>query len=387
MTRRTAIKTTAGAWTALSWNRVMGANDRIRVGGIGTGGRCRYLLNLLKDLPGNELAAVCDVYAPRREEVQAKIAPAANIETDFRSVLDRKDIDAVVIGSPNHWHVPMALAAVAAGKDLYCEKPVIHTAEEAEPLIHAVENSSRIYQSGMQQRSWDHFQRAGELVTSGALGEIGLIQTYWYQNYGAFGKLPEMETERLDWKAWLGSAPVRDFDPIRYMRWRWFWDYGGGSLGDLYSHWVDVIHWFMNTSDIQTAQVIGHKSVHTEWECPDTLSAVYLYKRGFQTTFDGAMTGSLDGGGLVFRGTKGVLRLNRDGYGFYPEGAVPFESTHYPEPLEQRRTSGDGTRTHLQNWLDCIRSRAMPNAPVRTGVAAARAAQIGNNALQSMMKS
>jgi predicted dehydrogenase len=344
-------------------------------------------LTLLKDLPGNELAAVCDVYAPRREEVQAKIAPAANIETDFRSVLDRKDIDAVVIGSPNHWHVPMSLAAIAAGKDVYCEKPVIHTFEEAEPLIHAVENSTRIYQSGMQQRSWDHFQRAGELVTGGALGEIGLIQTYWYQNYGAFGKLPEFDTERLDWKAWLGSAPMRDFDPIRYARWRWFWDYGGGSLGDLYSHWVDVIHWFMNTSDIQTAQVIGHKSVHTEWECPDTLSAVYLYKKGFQTTFDGAMTGSLDGGGLVFRGTKAILRLNRDGYGLYPEGAVPFENTHYPEPLEQRRSSGDGTRTHLQNWLDCIRSRAIPNAPVRTGVAAARAAQIGNNALQSMMKS
>ena len=99
----------------------------------------------------------------------------------------------------------------------------------------------------------------------------------------------------------------------RFTTWRWFWDYGGGSLTDLYSHWVDVIHWFMNSSDIETAQAVGRKAVRTDWECPDTVSAAFIYKPGFQTTFDGFMTGSLDGGGLVFRGTKALLRLNRDG--------------------------------------------------------------------------
>jgi predicted dehydrogenase len=329
---------------------------------------------------------VCDVYARNREEAQAKIAPAATIEADFRAILDRKDIDAVVIGAPDHWHVPMTLAAVAAGKDVYCEKPITHDLAEADQLIHAVEESKRVFQSGTQQRSWDHFQRARELVTDGAVGQIGLIQTYWYQNYRAFGKPPEIDTEHLDWKAWLGAAPFRSFDPVRFTTWRWFWDYGGGSLTDLYSHWVDVIHWFMNSSEIETAQAVGRKSVHTEWECPDTVSAAFIYKSGFQTTFDGLMTGALDGGGLIFRGTKGVLRLNRDGYWLYPEGVVPGESTRYPEPLEQRRSSGDGTRTHLQNWLDCIRSRAATNAPVRAGVAAARAAQTGNAALRRMMQ-
>jgi predicted dehydrogenase len=384
MTRRTALKT-ATAWTALSYSRILGANDRVRVAGLGTGGRCRYLLTLLKDLPGNEIVSVCDVYAPRREEAQAKIAPAATIETDFRAVLDRKDVDAVVIGAPDHWHVPMTIAAIAAGKDVYCEKPVTHDPAEADSLIRAVEDSTRIFQAGTQQRSWDHFQRGRELVVGGAIGQVGLIQTYWYQNYGPIRRPAEIDTEKLDWKAWLGSAPFRSFDPIRYTTWRWFWDYGGGSLTDLYCHWVDVIHWVMGTTEIETAGAIGRKSVHTEWDCPDTVSAAFIYKPGFQTTFDAMMTAALDGGGLLFRGTKGLLRLNRDGYWLYPEGAVPGEATRYPEPIEQRRSTGDGTRSHLKNWLDCVQSRAVPNAPVRAAVAAAAAAHRGNQVLRHTM--
>jgi hypothetical protein len=142
----------------------------------------------------------------------------------------------------------------------------------------------------------------------------------------------------------------------------------------------------MNSSEIETAEAVGRKSIHTEWECPDTVSAAFIYKPGFQTTFDGLMTGALDGGGLVFRGTRGILRLNRDGYWLYPEGAVPGEATRYPEPLEQRRSSGDGTRTHLENWLQCIKSRAVTNAPVRAGVAAANAAQTGNAVLRRTMR-
>ena len=385
MTRRHALQT-ATAWTALSYSRIHAANDRIRIGGIGTGGRCRYLLTLLKDLPNTETVALCDVYAPRREEAQTKIAPHATLTADYRTILDSKDIDAVVIGAPDHWHVPMTLAALSAGKDIYCEKPITHDPGEADALIKAVEGSNRIFQAGTQQRSWDHFQRARELVVNGQAGQINLIQTYWYQNYLTRSK-PEIDTAKLDWKAWLGSAPARPFDPVRFTAWRWFWDYGGGSLTDLYSHWVDVVHWFMNSTEIETAQAIGRKAARADWECPDTVSAAFIYKPGFQTTFDGLMTGSLDGGGLIFRGTKAVLRLNRDGYWLYPEGAVAAELTRYPEPLEQRRSSGDGTRAHLQNWLDCIKSRNTPNAPVRAGVAAARAAQTGNVALRQSMKS
>ena len=382
MTRRTALTT---AWTAISYSRIYGANERIRIGAIGTGGRCRYLLTLLKDLPGNEIVSLCDVYGPRREEVKVKVAPAASLTSHFQAVLERKDIDAVVIGAPDHWHVPLTLAAIGAGKDVYCEKPVTHDLTEADTLIQTVEASNRIFQAGTQQRSWDHFQRARELVTGGALGQIGMIQTYWYQNYLTRGKPPEIDLSKLDWKAWLGSAPSRTFDMTRFTTWRWFWDYGGGSLTDLYSHWVDVIHWFMNSTEIETVQAVGRKAARLDWECPDTVSAAFIYKPGFQVTFDGLMTGSLDGGGLVFRGTKALLRLNRDGYWLYPEGAVASELTRYPEPLEQRRSSGDGTRTHLQNWLDCVRSRAVPNAPVRAGVAAARAAHLGNAALRQMM--
>lgn len=386
-TRRSLLRNaaTAAGFTALSYSRIYGANDRIRIGGIGTGGRCQYLLSLLKNLQGNEIVSLCDVYAPRREQARTRIAPAAKLETDFRAVLDRKDIDAVVIGSPDHWHVPMSLAAAAVGKDIYCEKPVTHEPEEGLKLVQAIESSKRIFQAGTQQRSWDHFARAKDLVTGGALGKVHLIQTYWYQNYGPSRPRTDIDASQLDWKSWLGSAPQRPFDPLRYTTWRWFWDYGGGSLTDLYSHWVDVIHWFMDTSDIASAQALGRKAIHPEWDCPDSVSAAFIYRKGFQTTFDGLMTGALDGGGLIFRGDKGLLRLNRDGYALYPEGAVPGEATRYPDPIESRRSTGDGTLSHLQNWLECVRTRAIPNAPPSAGVAAAKAAQTGNEALRRFM--
>ena len=135
--------------TAASYGRILGANDRIRLGAIGTGGRCQYLLSQLKLIEQNEIVACCDVYQPRRLEAKAKYAiPDASDCLDFREILDRKDIDAVVVGTPDHWHVPVTIAAVRAGKDVYCEKPVTHTLEEAAPLIAAVRETNRIVQTG-----------------------------------------------------------------------------------------------------------------------------------------------------------------------------------------------------------------------------------------------
>ena len=149
-TRRTFI---AGAVaTAASYNRVLGANDRVRIGAVGTGGRCQYLLSVLNKLDGNDIVAVCDVYEPRRVEAKAKYGENAREFLDYRELLDLKDVDAVVVGTADHWHVPVTTAAVRAGKDVYCEKPVTHTIEEGEPLIAAVRESGRIVQTGTQQR-------------------------------------------------------------------------------------------------------------------------------------------------------------------------------------------------------------------------------------------
>ena len=219
MNRREFISASA-AGTLLASRRALGANNRIRIGLLGTGGRCMYLAELLQSLPGNEIVAACDVYEPHRLEAVEKMGPQTTPSVDYREVLDRKDIDAVVVGAPDHWHVPMTLDAVAAGKDVYCEKPITHTLEEGDKLIAGVEKSRRVVASGTQQRSWDHYLLAKELIQGNRIGQITLAEMYWYQNYLEVPREPEREidTARLDWKKFLGSAADQPFEPVKYRR-------------------------------------------------------------------------------------------------------------------------------------------------------------------------
>jgi predicted dehydrogenase len=211
--------------TALSASRILGANERVRIAGLGTGGRCTYLLGLAGKA-GAEIAALCDVYEPHRLAAQEKLAPAARADyVDYRQVLDRQDIDAVFIGSPDHWHVQMTLDAIQSGKDVYVEKPVSHTIEEGERLAKAVTGSRQIVQVGYQQRSWEHFQAAREVVAGGKLGKITLVLASWYQDYLIrLNDTSPVDAQKLDWKRFLGSAREQPFDPLRFTRWRWFWD-------------------------------------------------------------------------------------------------------------------------------------------------------------------
>ncbi len=367
------------AITAASYGRILGANDRIRLAGIGMGGRGSYLLGLAVKAPGTELVAVCDAYAPRMFSVKLKVgAQDAQDYGDYREVLDRKDIDAVVIGSPDHWHVPMTMDAVKAGKDVYVEKPVSHSIEEGERLEKFMADSKQVVQVGYQQRSWEHFRVARDFVAAGKLGKITLVLVSWYQDYlRNRGVLPEIIAEKVDWKKFLGSAPEQPFVPLRFARWRWFWDFGGGHLTDLYSHFGDVVHWAMGTDSPVAAQAMGSRNAFPEYECPDTIMASFEYP-GFNIVHTGALNGALDGGNIVFRGSNAVMKLNRDGFAVYPERVVPGEKTHYPEPQISMRTMSVGTPEHIQNFLDCVRSRKAPNAGVKTAVAAARAAHLGN---------
>ena len=368
--------------TALSASRVPGANDRIRVGAIATGGRTQYLMRLLNRIGGSEIVAVCDVYEPRRLEAKEKLAPAADAYADYRSLLDRKDIDAVIVGSPDHWHVPMTVDAVRAGKDVYVEKPLTYRMEQGPLVEKAVSETGRVVQVGYQQRSWDLFLKGAEIIASGRLGRITLVLASWYQNYLRFDPATaSVDAARLDWKRWLGTAPDQPVNAVRYYRWRWFWDFGGGHLTDLYSHWIDVIHWYMRVDGPKTAQAMGARYVLDYLECPDTMNASYDYG-AFQAVYNGTLSGHLEGGNLIFRGTNALMKINRDGLAVYPEGKVLPEKTAYPEPEIQERAGEDGTLVHVQNFLDCIRSRKTPNAAVQASVAAARAAHLGNLALR-----
>ena len=375
--RRQFLKTTTAA-TALSQSRVLGANDRIRVAGLGTGGRGRYILDQALKAGGIEIVALCDVYEPRRLEAQEKLAPRADSYTDHRAVLDRKDIDAVVIGSPDHWHTPMTIDAVRAGKDVYVEKPVTHNIPEGEELIKAVRATKQIVQVGYQQRSWEHFILGRQIVKEGKLGKVTLVLSSWYQNYlRNMALTTKVDTAKLDWKRFLGNATDRPFDPYRFLRWRMFWDYGGGHLTDLYSHYCDVIHWYMDSDTPTSVTANGGIYCLDYPECPDTITAAYDYK-GFGVTYTGTLNGSLDGGTILLRGTRGLMKVTRDGFAVYPEGVVPGERTHYPEPVIAVRSPADGALFHVANWLTCIRSRNEPNCPVEPAVAAARAAHLGN---------
>jgi predicted dehydrogenase len=314
---------------------------------------------------------VSDVYAPHRDAVKERSDDVATTHVDYHEVLD-KEIDAVIIASPDHWHVRMAVDALAAGKDVYLEKPVTHSIEEGATLTHAVRSGKQILQCGMQQRSWTHFRDAVDLIQGGSLGRIPQVRTYWWQNYNG-GRPPKpVDTQALDWKLWLGSAPDQPFSEEKFYRWRWFWNFGGGAMTDLFTHWIDVVHWAMKSDQPREAQMLADKYIFEQWDCPDTIQAAFRYP-GFDVVYEGMMSSSIDDGGLEFRGTEATLKINRSGFAVYREGVEGNQN-----PVLKEESFRDGTITHMQNFFECIKSRKEPNAPVETGVAAARAGQIGN---------
>ncbi|HJS98177.1 MAG TPA: Gfo/Idh/MocA family oxidoreductase [Terriglobales bacterium] len=357
--------------TALASTRVFGANDTIRLGLIGAGQRMNVLLDAAEQVGPYQIVAVSDVYGPNRDSVKARSNGIATAHLEYREVLEQ-DIDAVIIASPDHWHVKMALDALQAGKDVYLEKPVTHSVEEGSALIRAVRSSKRILQSGMQQRSWTHFRDAVDLIQAGSLGRVAQVRTYWWQNYQKDWPTKPVDRQALDWQLWLGSAPDQPYSEEKFLHWRWFWNFGGGAMTDLFTHWIDVAHWAMKTDRPQRAQMLADKYVFDRWDCPDTIQAALRYP-GFDVVYEGMMSSSIDDGGLEFRGTDATLKLNRGGFTVYRE-AVPKDQN----PVLSERSYRDGTIDHLQNFFDCIKSRKEPNAPVETGAAAARAGHIAN---------
>src|SRR3989441_7989772 len=360
--------------------RPLGANDRIRVGVIGTGARARGLMRQLKDLPGAQMVAVSDVYEPRMLEAGEIAGGGPAQHLDYRRILDDKEIDAVLIGAPDHWHKTMTLDALAAGKDVYVEKPVSHSIEEGEAMVRAVEASRQVVQTGTQQRSWEHFILGKQIVDSGKLGRVTFVQTYWYQLATGRG-LPEIDTSKLDWKRWLGSAPDQPFVAERFLRWRHFKDFGGGMLTDLLTHWIDVVHWYLGVTTPQSAVTTAHNYLMKTWEWPDAATANLEYPKDFLVTHTGTYGCSIDDCGLEFRGDQATLKVDRERLLVFNEESRRSGWRNTPEPEIAVRSQGDGSVAHLRNWLDCIRSRKTPNASMRVGHEAVRAAHIANAAI------
>jgi predicted dehydrogenase len=276
----------------------------------------------------------------------------------------------------------MTLDAVAAGKDVYVEKPVSHTIAEGAEMVKAIESSKQIVQTGTQQRSWDHWVLGKQIIDSGRLGQITFVHTYWYQHATA-GPFTPVSLDKLDWKRWLGPAPDQPFRPERFYQWRHFWDFGGGGITDLMTHWIDVVHWYMDVEAPMSAETTGHNYNLTLWEAPDTVTVSLEFPKKFTAAYLGTYVSRIDDGGLEFRGERGTLKIDRNRLAFYRDDAADAVGTYLPEPDIYVRSSGDGTQTHLQNWLDCIKSRKAPNAHIRVAHQAARTSHLANAALRA----
>jgi predicted dehydrogenase len=353
-------------------------------------------MKALARIPGARIAAACDVWDENLAKGKELAAPGAFTTKDYRAILDRRDIDAVVIGSPNHQHVPMTIAACEAGKDVYVEKPLTHRLAEGPPVIEAQNRHRRIVQVGMQQRSMPQFQKGHELVRSGRLGPIRKVHLTWNRNAARTGYAQyNIDPVSVDWKAWLGNARPQPFDAYRFRQWRWFWDFGGGVLDDLMVHYIDVAHWYLGVDHPDAAVAIGDRFTAERWETPDTAQTLLHYPNAqvyFESTFLNARNGAM----LEFMTPEATLYLDRGRLEVIPEtkrdasnrnsiatgaeafqmvlGSGPKGADFYDQP--------DGEALHLANWLECIRTRNRPNAPAEAGVSAASAAHLGNLALR-----
>jgi predicted dehydrogenase len=368
--------------TAASAAAVRGANDRIRGAVIGSGGRGRLLTGEFKEI-GVEMAAVCDVYKPNLEAGLKAASTGAKGYSDYRRVLDDKSLDVVVVSTPDHWHAQMVIDAVHAGKDVYVEKPMVHTPEEGYRVIEAVRKTKRIVQVGTQRRSFPLFQEAKGILGSGEVGDVRLVNGWWY-NHQTSVRQGNFQGE-IDWKAWLGTAPKRDADPARFFNWYYYWDYSGGLMIGQAAHIVDSIQWLMNSGIPSAVVVGGGKPNLAGVEVPETTTMCLEYPENYLATFTvgyKAMrySGTLDQ--LVqYNGSKARFDVGRESYALYREDPKAIELKAAKQKVEPG-TFNSATRMHIRNLLECVKSRQEPNAPVEAGHATSVALCMAMEALR-----
>ncbi|MGC9328028.1 MAG: Gfo/Idh/MocA family protein [Candidatus Hinthialibacter sp.] len=370
------------------------ANDEIRIGCIGTGGRCRHLLRDLLHIPGVRVTALCDIWDRHLAMTRDLVGESGLFLTkDYRDILNRNDIDAVLIATPNHWHVPMTIHACQAGKDVYVEKPLTVNLEEGRSVIEAQNKYKRIVQVGMQQRSMTHLREAYDVYKSGALGEVHKVHLTWNRNSPTRRK-PQygVDPASVDWTMFLGSARRQPFDEIRFRDWRWTWDFGGGILTDLMVHYLDVAHWFFELDHPSSAVTIGdHVTTEGIWETPDTIQTLLHYpEKRMQIYFEGTFINARNAAMMEFMGTDATLYMDRGRYELHPESTEKGKKLSYKEMILGEGPRGadfyshpNGGRLHMENWIDCMRSRQTPYAPAEAGVSAASGAHLGNIAYRT----
>ena len=367
--RRQFLETTLAVAPLFIPSTAFGANDRLAFGLIGAGGRGRYLQQTFLKL-GAECVAVAEVYDLNTAEA-LKVAPAAKTYIDYHELLKQSGLDAVVVASPDHQHAPMLFAALDAKKDVYLEKPMSHSIAQSQEMIKRVRASKQIVQIGMQRRSAPAVIKAKEVIDSGILGKITMVKPMWNWNVSRplnNSPLPG----KLDWNRFLGSAKDRDLEPMRFRSWRYFWDYSGGNMTDQGTHLMDVVQWFTGAGFAKSAVCFGQAAKNTGSEVPDNFCAVFEYEK-LMATWTLNYCNSYDNDwSIQFQGDQGTMIIDQAGFKIWkepwPPNREPIQAMAAPIPIEP----------HVQNFLDCVKSRKEPNAPVEVGASAVSAPHLAN---------
>ena len=355
-------------------------SDQLNVGIIGSGGRGRFLMERFARDASVRLIAVCDVYEPNLEAGLSVAQGKAKAYRRYKELLNDKNIDIVIIATPEHWHHQMVLDALAAGKDVYVEKPLCHTPEQGVELMHAARHSKQIVQVGMQRRSYPLYLKARDILAAGMLGNVRLVRTWWINN--SLKKGPDEKlTGPLDWEQWQGPAPHHPMEVARFRNWRNYRDYAGGIVADQGAHIYDSIHLIRGVGFPMAVNASAGKVHGTEGDTPETVVVAAEYPEDFLGAFTINYAGMYYPGRLdqlnQFDGDEARMDVGREYLSVYKQAD--------PETPAMTATGSFDTATdaHIQNFLECVRTRKEPNAPVEKGFQAALVIHLANLSMQT----
>ncbi|HZS56291.1 MAG TPA: Gfo/Idh/MocA family oxidoreductase [Bryobacteraceae bacterium] len=381
LNRRTFIASSAGLSVLAA-----APSDTVRLGVLGTGGRGNFVMAAFGRIPSVQIMAVCDVYEPNLERGIAAASPngthKASVYRHYLDLLNDKDVDAVLIATPEHWHHRMILDTLAAGKDIYVEKPLCHTPEQGAELVAAEKSSKQIVQCGMQRRSYDLFLRAKQIMDDGStLGKVRMIRSWWLNNYLGAERVTKLDG-KLDWDAWQGPAPRRPFDPDRFRNWRYYSDYAGGILADQGAHVFDGIHMLMGSGPPVSVVASAGRPHRAGFDTPESVNVAACYSEDYIAVFTinyATMKYPPPRDQLnQFDGDNGRLDVGREDLSVYRQGSDDKSSDSY----KSQKGFGYATDLHVANFIDCVRTRKKTTAPIVLGFQATLAVQMANLSLK-----